>query len=350
MKIWYEALTGKQSLLFHHIALYYEKLNHTSIFTTRNNDYTELNLLKLKRKFHSIGKYGGSNLKNKLIEGTNRIQNLANLIDKEKPDLLISFSSPDAVRTAYGLGIPVLLINDTPHAEAVARLTLSLSKGLIHSSSIKSEKFGKFGVTKFYPYNGVDESLWIRNFEYNSDTLTELNLKPNQFIVLRTEESQSAYYQKLFPKMSEHGTYLEYIIQQYHKHHPNDKIVVFPRYPEQYKILNNYDVIIPSQSVDTLSLLYKAKGLMTGGGTMARESAMLGTPTIYTFPMKLAVSEYLSKLNFPIYHEPNYKDAFSLFLKIIANPKIAEQIRQEKLNNIETPVNAINKALSDLGF
>ncbi len=66
--------------------------------------------------------------------------------------------------------------------------------------------------------------------------------------------------------------------------------------------------------------------------------------------MKLAVSEYLSKLNFPIYHEPNYKDAFSLFLKIIANPKIEEQIRQQKLNNIETPVNAINKALSDLGF
>ena len=68
MKIWYEALTGKQSLLFHHMALYYEKLNHTSIFTTRNNDYTELNLIKLKRKFHSIGNYGGSNLKNKLIE------------------------------------------------------------------------------------------------------------------------------------------------------------------------------------------------------------------------------------------------------------------------------------------
>lgn len=164
MKIWYEALTGKQALLFHHIALHYEKLGHQSVFTSRKSGYTDLNLQRLGREYYPVGHYGGAGLKDKLIAGSERVIELANIIEKEQPDVLLSFSSPDATRTAFGLGIPIVLMNDTPHAEAVARLTLSLSDALIYPNSIPQEEFSQYGTTKFISYKGVDEVLWIKAF------------------------------------------------------------------------------------------------------------------------------------------------------------------------------------------
>ena len=69
--------------------------------------------------------------------------------------------------------------------------------------------------------------------------------------------------------------------------------------PEQEKELEDAGVIIPEKSVDTLSLLYYARVAMTAGGTMGRESALMGTPTIYSFPLELDVSTYIAERGFP---------------------------------------------------
>lgn len=350
MKIWFEALTGKQALLFHYIALHFERMGHQTVFTTRRYDYVESNLKRLGRtQFYSIGTYGGASLKDKLISGTQRILKLAEIMDREKPDLLITLASPDATRTAFGLAIPVIQINDTPHARAVARLTLAISEALVHPEAIKSDAFRRYGASEIHTYKGVDEVLWIKDFKPNSSVLDEIGLEPYSYIVVRCEESKAAYFREMYPEIPAGSTIVVDIIRKLKERGLDLKIVVFPRYEEQYQLLKDFNnVIIPDESVDTLSVLYYASAAMTGGGTMGREGAMLGTPTLYTFPRELEVSTYVTERGFPLIHFPNHLGAVDKLIELVKTPRLDENKRKELLAKFETPLDGIIRAIEKL--
>lgn len=346
MKVWVEALTGKQALLFHYIAKNLENGGHEVICTTRRYDYTESNLDRLGRKYISVGQYGGASLKDKLISGSERIIQLAEMMDHEKPDVLICFPSPDAHRTAFGLGIPIIQLNDTPHAEAVARLTISLANFVVYPESIDQHLFSQYGKSEFIAYRGVDEVLWTSEFTPQSHVLTKLGLSEYSYIVMRCEESKAAYFQKMYPDNIPGQTVLGNLIEYVKRTYPELNIVAFPRYPEQVKQLQEMGVIIPDHSVDTLSLLAYAQLAITGGGTMGREATLLGTPSIYYFPKELAVSSYLADLGFPIYHLPHFLDQPQLINDLLEYPRMEEEKRRQLLGDMETPYTGVRRALS----
>jgi predicted glycosyltransferase len=346
VKVWVEALTGKQALLFHYIAKNLEDEGHEVIFTTRRYDYTESNLDRLGRKYISVGEYGGASLKDKLISGSERIIQLARTMDHEKPDVLICFPSPDAHRTAFGLGIPIIQLNDTPHAEAVARLTISLTKFVVYPESIDQSLFSRYGKSEFIAYHGVDELLWTRDFIPQVGVLDKLELSEDTYLVMRCEESKAAYFQKMYPHNSPGKTVLGNLIQYVKQAHPGLEIVAFPRYPEQEEQLREMGVIIPDHSVDTLSLVAYAHLVITGGGTMGREAALLGTPSIYYFPKELAVSRFLADQGFPIYHLPHFLDQPQLINDLLEYPRMEEEKRRQLLGDMETPYTGVERALS----
>ncbi len=118
MKIWFDILTPKQYLFFEYFVSKLRK-QHKIVCTSRK--YQQVNDIE---KFGSInpiivGKHGGKNNLNKLLESLNRSKLLTKKIEKWRPDLLISFCSPEASRVAYGLGIPHIAFSDSPHATAV---------------------------------------------------------------------------------------------------------------------------------------------------------------------------------------------------------------------------------------
>lgn len=350
MKIWMEALTGKQAMLVHSLALAFEDEGHEILITSRpyGIDRSNGNLDRLGRDHISIGKYGGASLKDKLVMGSLRIIELTKIVEMHKPDILISFPSPDGYRTAFGLGIPIIQINDTPHAEAVARLTVSLSKALIHAEAISSSEFAKFGATKFYPYKGVDEVIWINRFQPDKAILEKLSISKNKYLVIRCEESKAAYFQRMYPNVKPGSTIVIDLIKQLKSNNIDLDIVAFPRYPEQEEELLKYNVIIPEKSVDTLSLLYYAKGAMTAGGTMGREAALMGTPTIYSFPLELAVSTYIIERGFPLEHCPDHLEVPDKMIGLLNKPRMDERARIKLLDEMETPLDGIIKALNDL--
>lgn len=348
IKIWFEALTGKQAILFHHLANKFEEAGHQIIISSRNYDYTESNLTRLGRDFVSIGKYGGASFKDKLITGSQRIIALTKVIDEYKPDILISFPSPDAFRTAFGLGIPSIQLNDTPHARAVGKLTISLSNALIHPEAIKSSEFGKYGITQFYPYAGIDEVLWVKTHKNNIAILDKLQIEREKYVVVRCEESKSAYFQDLYPSIRPGSTILVDIISKLKEYHKKLDIVAFPRYPEQEEVLKDSSLIIPDKSVDTLSLFAFARAVMTAGGTMGRESALLGTPTIYSFPLELAVSDYIYRKGFPLHHCPNHLNVPKQMIKLLKYSRMDETLRKKMLSKLKTPFDALQKAIKNI--
>ena len=72
-------------------------------------------------------------------------------------------------------------------------------------------------------------------------------------------------------------------------------IVAFPRDEKQKKLYKSLNVFVP-ETIDSISLLYYADAMIGAGGTMNREAAVLGIPTVSCYPEHiLGVDKYLIK-------------------------------------------------------
>ena len=122
--------------------------NHKILCTSRN--YREVvELSKIKNvNLHIIGKHGGSTHEGKLHSSIRRMNDLLDLIVKQSPDLTISFCSPEAARISYGLGIKHIAFSDSPHAEAVMRLSVPLIQKLLIPWIIPKNEFVRYGISK----------------------------------------------------------------------------------------------------------------------------------------------------------------------------------------------------------
>ena len=353
MIIWFDAVTAKDPLLFHAVANELEKLGHTTVFTCREYDYVSTLFDMLERDVEVLGKHGGGTLFGKLIAGNERIKLLAEYIHnlEKKPDIHISFASPESIRVAFGLGIPVINVNDSPHAKAVGKLTVPLTNFLVYSSSIRKENWLNLGAldNQLYPYDGIDEVAWLIDFNPKEETLKSLGLTKNDnFIVARPEESSAAY--MLERKMADQ-TLLDEILEEIFVDY-DGKAVVFPRYEKQKEVLQNKfgeKIIIPPKAVDTLSLYYYSDMCITGGATMAREAAALGTPSISYYPKPLEVLEYITSIGIPLFNEYTLQDAITRAKDLLINPVNKSLIRNQVrsiLEKLESPADKIVEILT----
>jgi predicted glycosyltransferase len=183
------------------------KQNNEVLCTSRN--YREANeLSKIKGlDLLFVGSHGGADLYNKLYNSTARTMELSKIIHDFAPDLAISFSSPEASRVSYGLGVSHFGFNDSPHAEAVARLSLPLLTNLFSPSIIPLSSWLKYGISskQIIRYNGLDPVAWlIRHGGSNPDNanddkkktgiLENLNIdSTKKTILIRLEESKASY-------------------------------------------------------------------------------------------------------------------------------------------------------------
>jgi len=136
MKVFIDILTPKQGMLFSKLSKHLRENGHSIFLVTRA--YREaVQLLSLKgTNALVVGKHGGENLSSKLTASVERTLKLTSIMTELRPDVAVSFSSPETSRVAFGLGIPHVCINDSPHAEAVARLTVPLATILLTPKAI----------------------------------------------------------------------------------------------------------------------------------------------------------------------------------------------------------------------
>jgi len=243
----------------------------------------------------TVGRHGGAGLKEKLLASTRRIERLVTFIDETGPDLCISFSSPEAARSAFGLGMPHLCVSDSPHAESVSRLTVPLSHVLFTPSAIPVNAWTKYGILrrKIVRYDALDPVVWLRDFKPNPRVLGQLGLDPERrIVVLRPEEAQAAYL---------HGIALARglitsVSNALARRFKDVQVVLLPRYndAEAHRKRASEKVVVPRYVVDSASLLSYSALLVGAGGTMTAEAALLGVPSISCYPSEPTyVDKYL---------------------------------------------------------
>ncbi len=347
MKIWLDALTSKQALIMHHLEKEFLKRNHEVVITCRNYDYL-VSLLRLKGSSPLIfGRYGET-LEDKIRAGLEREMFFVNIWEKEgKPHLHISLTSPEAVRVAFRLKIPIIVLSDSPHSIYVNKLTMPLADLIIIPKCTPKEAYSyATNPEKIVQFDGLFEVMWIKSSHLSPTNLKALNIKPYEYIVIRPEEKKASYYFAKYEKPTRVDTLIKEVLDN-----TNVKIVAFPRYPDQRKFLASFPserVIIPDTAVDSLPLLKYAIAVITGGETMATEAALLGTPAISFFPRRLHVMDYLIEKGFPFFHITDMKHLADLVLKIIDAPFKYHMDVEAKLRSLEDPTTIITRSAEEL--
>src|SRR5437899_9792376 len=196
MKVWIDILTTKHALFFEPLYRDLVRDGHELLLTTRTYREAE-EALGLKRlRFQVVGEHGGATRYGKLLASGRRVVKLAQLIESWRPDTAVSFSSPEAARVAFGLGIPHVAVNDSPHSLLVALLSIPLSRYVCSPWIIRRQVWLSFGARPdgIIAYRALDAAAWLKRHKPNPAVLKQLSLKRDKpIILLRTEESFASY-------------------------------------------------------------------------------------------------------------------------------------------------------------
>ncbi len=279
MRAWLDALTPKQLLFLAAVGEELTRRGHEVLLTTRR--YEELDALEARLGLRTLkaGVHGGSDLGEKLEASLRRSLELYELVRRFRPDVAAATASPEAARIAYGLGIPFIVFNDSPHSVAVARLVVPLADSLHSPWLIAKSEWLAAGVLprRYLKYRSIDPVAWLRRRE----------LWPRKepwedargAIVIRMGESRAYYYRGKGDDAVE-------LAKELSREH---EVVLLSRYSNFS--LEGVRVIGPGYFGP--NVLEGALAFVGFGGTMSQEAMLMGIPTVSAYPGEYAVEREL---------------------------------------------------------
>jgi predicted glycosyltransferase len=324
VKVWYDAGTGKQVRYGAAIAKRLRNEGHETVLTTRKHPDTLALAEFLQEKYVVVGRYNPKTLQTRLKSGTMRELSFCRTFEKNAPDIAVSHGSVDQARVAFGLGKPVILTVDTPYADAVHRLTLPLSKYIVMSKAIPHSVIQKYNVdAEIVSFDGVDEVAWVKGFQprvkYDFG---------NPLIVVRQFEKKAVYAKNasvnmlaLAKKLTQLGTVV--FLSRYH------------RRPVK-------GLTVPTGFIDSLSLVAQADLFVGGGGTITREAALQGTPSISVNVLKdQFVNDFLTEKGFPLF-KAELPEVPKMAKKLLGSKKNTKHLAAQLANPVDTIADLVN--------
>ncbi|MBW9220060.1 DUF354 domain-containing protein [Methanothermococcus sp. SCGC AD-155-N22] len=232
----------------------------------------------------------GEELEEKLINSADRIIKLTKIVMKNKPQVAIAKHSVELPRVAFGLNIPSIFVVDNEYAEAQNRLTLPLVDEIISPQGTNKDLLRNQGGRDFLTFDGTCEVAHINSrlnnvLPLDREIVEKMGLNRDLPLIVMRPCPNSSY-------CNGKRDILPYIIKELRRI-MDCNIVVFPRSEKQKKVYSPLGVTIP-EVVDSISLLYYADAMVGAGGTMNREAAVIGVPTVSCYPERiLGVDNYL---------------------------------------------------------
>lgn len=302
---------------------------HETLVTSR--DFGELNALLDSHGIEhiSVGRHGGKSPESKLVESSKRVEKLTSTVSN-KADVAISKQSVEMPRVAFGLGIPAIQFIDNEYAEKQNRIVLPLCSKIIVPEALDADRLTAQGAAKeqIVKVKCLFEATQIKNFEPDPDVPKAHGLE--DYIVVRPEPYMASY----FDSRGITEELIERLKSEY-------QIVVLPRGDEKYgvKTLSN---------VDSLGLMYYAKAVLSGGGTMTREAALLGTPAISYFSQELlGVDRFLIEKGL-LRHSTQIDEILELLEGAIDKKQELKEKASEVINDMEDPFDRLEDEINNL--
>ena len=342
MKIWIDILTPKQLLFSEPII---EKLGQKHDILCTSRQYNEVTKLAKIRHFDLIfvGKHGGGDKKSKLKASIERIEKLSKKIENFEPDVVISFGSPEAARISFGLGIKHIMFCDSPHANAVMKLTLPLIQKLLIPYVIPKKEFSKFGINEkdIVQYKAIDAVVTMQR-KINQNIISPFKNNNKKNILIRVEEEEASYTSK--------SSKIIPIIKKIANDYKDENIIVLGRYTQQIinlqKIMGKKIKVI-KMSFDGKYLLNDTDVFIGSGGTMTAESALMGIPTISYNAVPNIIENFLVKKSL-VKRETNPEKVSNEIKRIFARKNDQNQKRAKKVvKQMEDPIEKLIKIIKN---
>jgi predicted glycosyltransferase len=330
--VWLDTVTPKISIVINSLLPSLHKKGYSTLVTAKKQTQTTDLLDTLRVPYETVGEYGAT-LKEKLAVEQKRTLGFLELFDRVGyPKVLWTHGDVSAIRTAFGLKIPVVYANDTVFAYAVARLACPLVDWLVTPACF-GKSWSKFGISKsrIIHYDGLEELAYVGSEFEKPAFLEELREKKKPVILFRDAEYQAVYCkdvkvdsEKLLCELAKLGT-----------------VVCLPRYEEEREKLKKIpNVWVSPEPVLTAQLMPYIDLMVGSGGTACRETALCGIPTI-NFHFWDVQARYLFKKGFPIQIIRNTSRIVATAKKLLVNP---QKIETEKaLSKLESPLPAWTK-------
>ncbi|MFC2093298.1 DUF354 domain-containing protein, partial [Bacteroidota bacterium] len=252
--------------------------------------------------------------------------------------LAVSHGSRSQLLTAKAKGINSILMMDYEYTER--RIFNLLSSYLLIPKIIPDERLRLAGINlqKVLRYNGFKEELYINDFIPEIDFRKKISVEEEEvLIVIRPPGMLGNYHDTRSEKL-----FLS-AIQYFLKLNNTICLIVNRTQSEKFFLINNFELSnklrFLEKPVDGLQLLYCADICLSGGGTMNRESALLGTRTYSIFTGRRPyLDEYLQdlgKLKF-IEKERDIEDINVSRIKKFYQPLPESKLDEEITNIIES--------------
>ena len=324
MKIWFDLSNSPHINLFHDLIKDLEANGHEIIITCRPLANT-IELLEQKRMYYRvIGEHYGKNIFKKICGYPIRVIQLRNYLYKLKPDLAISQSSFHSPLVAKLLGIPSIYTNDNEHAMGNIPSFIFASKIFIPENlSIKKACKQWASKSRISHYPGVKEGIYLwRTGEkiYEHRTISKSN-KIN--IYVRPEPLTAEYYKGGLNFLDSALTILQ---EQY-------SITILPRdkiQKEHFKQKRFFALIVPDKPLKFIDIACDCSLFIGAGGSMTREMAILGIPTISVYQDKLlSVDNFLISQKLMFYEPEINADKIIIYLKKLTHNKPNKELLQK---------------------
>jgi uncharacterized protein len=241
-----------------------------------------------------IGGHYGKNKVLKILGNCLRASQLIPTAARFHADLAISHGSRAQVLACKALRIPTIMMHDYEHSTKTGFIEADwvFMPDMIPDNAMSSRP------EQVFKYPGLKEDVYVPRFTPDPSILNQLGISGDAIVVTLRPPATEAHYHN--PEAEE--LFAEAV--RFLAETPKVRAVVLPRNEKQgeqlrrqwAELLSSGTMLIPTEALDGLNLIWYSDLMISGGGTMNREAAALGVPVYSVFRGKIgAVDKYLEK-------------------------------------------------------
>ncbi len=297
----------------------FQKRGHRVAVTAREKDVTIQLLNNFGIPFTTLSKKGHS--KFALVgEMIARDVRLWHFCRKFKPDVLTGISGVFAAHVGFLIGKPVVVWDDTEHATMARKITYPFVNTVCTPSCYSGDLGGKH-----IRYDGYHELAYLHPnyFNPNPSVLEYLGLKENEKFVIMRFVSWGASHD-----IGHTGLSIEM---------KRKAVTEFSKYAKVFitsegklpQDLRPYQIKIPPEKIH--DALYYATMYFGDGGTMASESAVLGTPAINVATSAALIGVFADMEKYGLmYVLPDEEKALEKGLELLENDDLKSEMKLKR--------------------
>ena len=289
LRVWIDLTNSPHVVFFRPILRRLDEAGVETVVTARDFAQTLGLLDRFGIAHHVIGRHGGASVVGKGLGLVRRSTALVRFGRGRGFHQAVSHGSNDLAIAARLLRLHSTVLHDFEGASGMHRVNFRLADKVMLPAVIPFEDLAALGLDRrrYRPYRGLKEQVALADFVPDDAVLDELGLdRARPIVVMRPPATMSLYHRGL------HNTTFDAVLERLLD--GDAQVVLLPRTAEQAaRFAGEPRVVVPAAPIDGPSLVWAADAVISAGGTMNREAAVLGVPTWTTFAGQLGAVDRL---------------------------------------------------------